>query len=379
MRHEIMSLITCEVYQDLTGTISSALASMGFENAIVQSGRAIMLGNKSRFSIRNTASLSENLVDIYRFMVPVAQEQQVMSVLISAAMLDHEGRGSIYSEQVERLVPDGTPAADTIPLPGPESDKRYPMTSNLTGIACILQRGEGNHTARTALEMGICVPSVTFGTGAGLRDKLGLIRITIPAEKEIVSLVTTHHDAHGVLTRIVEAGKLDQPGKGFVFTYPISHGLINTRLHTERELAAATVGQIVTAIDEIKGTTGWRRKFTAISDSGTTSRKISFLKNLVALTVICQETQLSKVIKAAMDAGASGATAAHLRNTQLQSEAVRANLSAPPREQCTMIMTPAIAEDVANAVANAGLFECVTPGEMFLRKSPEAYTYINKK
>jgi len=226
------------------------------------------------------------------------------------------------------------------------------------------------------LEMGICVPSVTYGVGAGLRDKLGLIRITIPAEKEIVNIITTHHDAQGALVRLIEAGKLDQPGKGFIFTYPVARGLLNTRLYVGRHLSAASLGQIVAALDELKGSTGWRRKFTGTSDHAH-SKKRKYMRDLIDVTVLCQEGRAADLAKSAMDAGASGATVSRLRQP-LPAVVPQGKLS-PAREKLTMILPAAIADQVAAAVSSAGLFDEQTCGEIFLRPCPEAYTYTGSK
>jgi hypothetical protein len=61
--------------------------------------------------------------------------------------------------------------------------RRFPLLGDLSGIGCILPRGLGDPIARIALELGTCVPAITFGIGTGLRDRLGLLRIAIPAER----------------------------------------------------------------------------------------------------------------------------------------------------------------------------------------------------
>ncbi len=377
MKRTTCAKITCEVYQEIAKTVQATLDELGIHRPYVQSGRSIMIGEKRGLLFTGGQTLVDDMIDIYRFTVPLEQELSVMDRLIHAAMLDQEGRGSIYSEHIELLRDDDGPCVEELPaVPRDDGQPRHSMIQHLTGISTIVQRGQGDVIVRAALEMGICVPSVTYGIGAGLRDKLGLIRITIPAEKEIVNIITTHHDAQGALVRLIEAGKLDQPGKGFIFTYPVARGLLNSRLYVGRHLSAASLGQIVAALDELKGSTGWRRKFTGTSDH-TRSKKRKYLRELADVTVFCQEGRAADLAKAAMDAGASGATVSRLRQPA-PPHTPQGKLS-PAREKLTMILPAALAEPVAVAVTTAGLYDEKTCGEIFVRPCPEAYTYAGGK
>ncbi|HSA34842.1 MAG TPA: hypothetical protein P5077_14035 [bacterium] len=368
--------ITCEVYQEISRTVLSALGSIGIRRPYIQSGRSIMLGERRGGLFSSGTTLLEDPIDIYSFTVPAERELAVMHRLIQAAMLDQEGRGSIYSEQAERISRDDECPGDEPPHIAAEPP-HYPMIQHLVGISCIVQRGQSDIIVRSSLEMGICVPSVTFGIGAGLRDKLGLIRITIPAEKEVVNLVTTQHDAQGVLARLIEAGKFDQPGRGFIFTYPIARGLLNTRLYVGRHLSAASLGQIVAALDELKGTTAWRRKFTGTSDHAR-SKKREYMRGLVDLTLLCQEGRAFELSKVAMGAGASGATLSRLRRP-VPDDTPPGKVVSPAREKLTMILPAALADPVAAALFGAGICDEGTAGEIFLRPCPEAHTYTGKK
>ncbi|HNT28404.1 MAG TPA: hypothetical protein PKH10_09525, partial [bacterium] len=187
MKRQPCARITCEVYQEISRTVLSALGSIGIRRPYIQSGRSIMLGERRGGLFSTGTRLLEDPIDIYSFTVPAERELAVMHRLIQAAMLDQEGRGSIYSEQIERVSRDDECPGDESPQ-ATAGSPHYPMIQHLVGISCIVQRGQSDIIVRSALEMGICVPSVTFGIGAGLRDKLGLIRITIPAEKEVVNL-----------------------------------------------------------------------------------------------------------------------------------------------------------------------------------------------
>ena len=126
----------------------------------------------------------------------------------------------------------------------------------MTGICCIAHRGDGDLLAKVGLETGSGVPAITFGIGTGLRDKIGLWRVAIPAEKEIVNLVTTSHNAENVMEMMIDIGALDQPGKGFIYLYPIKKGLVDVKAYVGLRRQAASIEQIVTVIDEIKDAPG---------------------------------------------------------------------------------------------------------------------------
>ncbi len=70
----------------------------------------------------------------------------------------------------------------------PSSKGNAYFFKELKGITCIVQRGEGDRIAKISLNTGASVPITTHGTGSGVRDKLGLLRITIPPEKELINL-----------------------------------------------------------------------------------------------------------------------------------------------------------------------------------------------
>lgn len=365
--------ITCEVYREISPSIAAALAAMGIARPYVQSGRSIMTGEGRGMFLSRGTRLIEDRIDIYRFAVTSEHETAVMTRLVEAGMLNQEGRGSVYSESVKLLHPqDGCPFER--PSLSGKSDHQSALMSHLAGISVIVQRGQGDTIARAALDMGICVPSVTFGVGAGLRDKLGLIRITIPAEKEVVHITTARHDLPGVLSRLIEAGKLDQPGKGFIFTYPIERGLLNTRLYVGRHFSAASLGQIVAAIDEIKGSTAWRRKFTGTSEPRPRAKRRQYLRGLVDLSILCPEGAASNLAQLAMDAGASGATVGRLR--RITGGEGMPGKDSPAREQLTMILPEGAVESVVSAVTASGLFEKDACGEIIVRPVPEAYTYL---
>jgi len=240
------------------------------------------------------------------------------------------------------------------------------------GISGITQKGEGNSVAVIGLNTGTAVPTVTFGKGTGLRNRLGLWRILVPAEKEITTVILDESDADTVMDMMIQAGKLDQPGKGFIYIYPIAMGALNTKFFAGNTSQAASIEQIVSAIDEMKGNTEWRKK--SLSVGGRAVKKRKFLSNLVNFSVLCNEGAGETMTAAAMAAGATGATISLYRHVDL-TETPDSNVS-PAREISGMTIAEKQVEKIIGALEAAGLFEPEASGEIIVNPVPRAFTYL---
>jgi hypothetical protein len=228
--------------------------------------------------------------------------------------------------------------------------------------------------AKIALESGACVPAVRFGTGTGVRDKLGLLRITIPAEKEILSFATISHDAPAVMDMMIDIGKLDQPGRGFIYSFPIRQGLLNTRVSHGRSSHAASIERMIEAIDELKNGTEWRSHGEGVLESSDSRR--TFLRDLVDCTLLCNEGAALGLVKAAMGAGAAGATVSNYTHVPLAGTApFRAS---PARRLCSMVIAEKQTGTVIDALQKAGVFSDAAQGVIVTRPVPRACTYLGK-
>ena len=86
---------------------------------------------------------------------------------------------------------------------GSESNNSENSSSqaDLEAICCICEKGIADDIAKAALQSGAPGPTVTFGEGGGVRDKIPLLRITKGPEKEFVWCVVEKADADGVFWR----------------------------------------------------------------------------------------------------------------------------------------------------------------------------------
>lgn len=176
----------------------------------------------------------------------------------------------------------------------------------MTQIVSIVQCGEGTNISTAALNLGQSVPAVTFGIGMGLREKLSLIRITFPRDKEIMHIIANAEEVREVFNQLVDAGKLDQPGKGFIYFSPIRTAVPNTLLFRGTQRHAASMEQIIQAIDSVNHGTTRRRKHVAKQlQAGPVCK---YLREMTELTVVAPDGMSQRFSLAAVSAGAGSAT-----------------------------------------------------------------------
>jgi hypothetical protein len=363
-----MIKVTAVMKRSLTKLFLPHLFASGLTDWYVTAARTMILREKrGGLGLIHVFKLVEDAADIVSFLIEPSQEEQSLDFVIEHCDFTLPGRGSVFSEEVELVSPHDFRAESKLRY-DPESLIRKP--SPLVGVCCVVQRGEANRIARVALDMGAGVPAVSFGNGTGIRDKLGLLRIAIPAQKEVIHLALSPHDAETVMRMMIRAGELDRPGKGFMFNYPVRKGWLDTKITHGFRRHVASVEQIIAALDEMKGDMGWRRRSNSqmlMIDSD------YFIYNLIDITIICNEGYGYTIANQAMDMGASGATIC--RSKQYFLEGSKPEKMSPAREACTICIPDTKVDEFIQGMENSGAFDEQTSSELLIRKSPKAYTY----
>ena len=103
------------------------------------------------------------------------------------------------------------------------SSDRATRSKTLYQITCIIERGKGDTVTRAAIKAGAGGATVFFARGTGTREKLGLLGLAIVPEKEVVQIVCREGEKDRIFNAIVQAGRLDVPGKGIAHITEISH------------------------------------------------------------------------------------------------------------------------------------------------------------
>lgn len=340
--------ITCQVHQRVSPRVAAAFRQLGVDTVLVENGRTVRLHKRRRPLGLPGARfrLDDSPANVFRVTVPLESERAVMDALIGAAELDVPGHGSVFSQPVDEYGGLELPTVDA----GARNDASRNSLHDLVLLTCILSmRSSGEHVARLALELGSCVPFVTLGTGTGVRDQLGLLRITIPPEKEIVQLLVPNHDANEIMRLLIEEGRLDRPGRGVVYQTPVGTGFLDTSLRIGQQEHAASIEQIIAAVDELKRGTGWRKRFATLEPGGGDPTDRLMLGNR-EIALVCSEGRAPELLDAAIAAGAGGATTSKVRRQPLSDS----GSGAAARERSVMSVPSEIVDRVVEALIDAG-------------------------
>ncbi len=269
-------------------------------------------GAKGIFQISARGSILNEGGFLQKMFPPPAPEQILLQALVPNNIIDSVIDASVRAGNLEKV---GAGAVFTIDCNDAHIASKFPTEIGegndsasdgkveMEAICCICEKGIADDIAKAALQNGAPGPTVTFGEGGGVRDKIPLLRITKGPEKEFVWCVVEKSEADDVFAEMARAGRITEPGRGFMYSIPVSSGLINVSSTISSSAHGANMEQIISAIDELKGGKDWR---TLADDSKSKALKTTFLENLVGLYCIVPRDQYSTVYDAILEAGAPG-------------------------------------------------------------------------
>lgn len=342
-----VSRITCIVNKLFSDKVIDCVFNLGISSVFTETGRNIREFIEDRTILPGTISkLESTQVDVFRFTVQRKQVKDVMNYLVMTIGFDIPGRGSIFSQDLIEFTKKEPPFV-TIPDIYTDSSHSIPYLHRMSYVVCVLSvPGSGDKLAKIALDLGVCVPLITHGTSSDLRDQLGLIRITISPEKEVVHLIMPEQDTESIIKLLLEEGRLDKPGRGYIYQTPISYGLVDTRLRLGRQEYAASMEQIIAAIDQLKGNTIWRKRLDT-SGVDTVDQKLWLPNDNCEVSVISDEDTETVLKNAGMKAGA----------TSTRVSKVKILLSGKNQKVSSLVLsTFNVTADKTNEVVDALLF-----------------------
>lgn len=366
-----ISRITCIINQLLSDKVTDFLNKLGVI-VYIENGRSVREFVKPRpFGLPGEiVHLQNSPVDVIRFTVPRENSKQIIESIIDVAELYIMGRGTIFSQDLMEFCKE--PPAVNLDFLSKSTANIHDATilTKLAYVICVLSvPGSGENLARIALDLGICVPLITFGTGNDIRDQLGLIRITISAEKEIVHLVMPEQDSDSIIRLLIEQGRLDRPGRGFIYHTPVTMGLIDTRLKTGRQKYAASVEQIIAAIDQLKSGTNWRKRLD--SDHESKVGKNLLPQDNCEISIISAEDRIDKLREACMKVGATGATTSRVMPQvgedaeKITSTMIRSAISVPAE----------LTDNIVDVLLEVSTIKDDTTDRIHVLDSPAAYVH----
>ena len=360
-----ISRITASVFRSLSKDIFEALSGIGVTTLTSFAARS-PVEEKSGFW--GGTKIVDDPIDTFSFLIPSEVTDKVVSLLVTVGRLDLPGRGSVFANNVELPHPGN---ANHVNQVFGDDLKTVHLLHDVTGICCIVQRGQGTRVARVALDTGAGVPCITHGVGLGVRDKMGLLRIAIPASKELIWTAVASTDAEILFDGMIEAGQLDQPGKGFIYMFPLSAAHLNMDVTRGMLHSAASTEQIIVAIDGILGSINWRQH----EYTGHMQQNLTYLTDLVDLSLICNESSGDELVAAAMAAGAAGASIVKMKQLILNNE-MGSEAKSTAREACYMIVARSAVPDILEALQRVGCFEEEKGGLVITSNTEKACTYL---
>jgi len=321
-----------------------------------------------------------------KFKPAVSPEQTIIELLVKDNYVDalmnsitiagrfhKDGSGAVYSINCEKAAFLSKPASD-IKIINQTDEDRINFKNDMVGIFCIAQHGKSESIAQAAMLEGAPGPSVVFGQGKGVRERLGLLRIAISPEKDLIRVVVDDYDAESVFEAMVTEGKLDTPGMGFIYSMPIDKSFVSIAHAESSGSELASSHQIIKAIDDLQGGAGWRTH-NIIGGNFKESRKL--LTDLSRISCVTERGKGEEIVEAALAKGAPAASIAYGTLLGAEEKLTGTDISlAKEMEVIEMTVSPKIEDDIIQSMASAAEESNNENVFFYTKPVPKALTYL---
>jgi nitrogen regulatory protein P-II 1 len=362
-------LIVVAVDSENAKAIINCAIEMGVAHVFIGKGRGVL--HKNKIGPLTVPSISP-LFDILNIIVPKESLYSVMNTLIKVGHLHRFGAGSIYASHIEEIWYRDTELFSSRGSPV-ETKMEFELQADLVAISCVCQLNHAEEIAHAAMLAGSASPTVRFGYGHGIRDRLGFfLQLTINPKKEFIELVVGSAEAERIFDIMSAAGHLDQPAQGFISTRPVEIGLINTISYQDTSPYPATMEQIIKAIDQLQGNPKWRSSGTTAHLRHTTKKT---LVNLVGLGCVVNRGFGDACSLKAMEAGAGGTTTTYANAMPIAKHDKNRIDESDEREIISMTLGQDKVKAVIDAVSSMPELKG-TPVVFYTYPVPEALTYL---
>ncbi|MBP8933688.1 MAG: P-II family nitrogen regulator [Candidatus Atribacteria bacterium] len=101
-------------------------------------------------------------------------------------------------------------------------------------IFSVVERGKADHLVEKAKKAGAKGATILYGRGTTTDSELKqFLSFHIESSKEIIIILAEKENAEAIQKALIEAGRLDEPGTGILFSVPVLHltGLKHRGLH----------------------------------------------------------------------------------------------------------------------------------------------------
>ncbi len=339
--HSGYAFVTAILPRQSAGVVTQEVLSSGAAHAMTMSARGTLMQQYWYESLLPAISPEQ---EILHFIVPGEEADRLMEQIVIVGKLQLYGAGAIFATPCDELL-----CAEDYPLwkagvYGFESKSfDIKFKPDLTALIHITDRGAAEPIARAAIKAGAQGATITYVRGYGLRDRLGLLRITKKHEKELITVVVDEFDLEAVFQAMAQAGRVEQPGRGFIYQLPASKGLTNLASVFQAKKHSVSIQQVVCAIDSLQGGTQWRANQLLVRDPrarefAASNRGIS--RDLTLLNVVSQRKDSETLLKLFLEQGVSGASISNWRFADASSVQTQGGLRINREFGCVMLVTP---------------------------------------
>ena len=84
-------------------------------------------------------------------------------------------------------------------------------------ITCVVESGLADKIVSAATNVGAQGATINYARGTGIRDRMGLLGVTIDEQKEIIRIIVSKEQSNRIFEAMFLAGNLDTPGKGIMW------------------------------------------------------------------------------------------------------------------------------------------------------------------
>ena len=361
-----------------------------------QHGAATLIKTAARGMLRTKHPLFKPsispLLDVIEIILPQSYVDELMEELVKYGRLFIHRNGAIYQIPIPKLHyhPEEnfyTNHAIREPTENLEWEEVYdpsyfniPETifyqKDLISITCIVQQGKAETIAKRVMNMGSAGPYIYYVQGKGLRDWLGLLRIAINPNRELIEIVVGQSDSERIFEGMVDEGKLDLPGMGFIYTKAVKKAIMNLPSTIDTRYAAS-MEQVIKAVDEIKGGTEWRVH--DYMDYELTQKNRNYLYDQSLITVVCNREYSETITQAVISAGAPGSTITMAQeyacSGTIESSAVGIPIS-QEKDMVEIVADGIFADEILAAILKTGFISEPGQGFFYTIPIPRALTYL---
>lgn len=312
-----LSTVTAILPRKALTEVSQAVTQTAGSSALLWDARGTLLREHWYDSLLPSISPAKEMLQL---LVPDYEVPRVVSTIVEVGKLHLQSTGAVFCTGCDDVY------FGSEFHRWPDDDQEHPeaphnLRENLDVIYCIVEPNRTEAIARAAIRAGAHGPVVYLGEGRGLRDRLGWLRITKQQTKEVITVLTDSSDAGEVFTAMAKAGQVHLPGRGFMYRMPVATGMFNLPSRVSHHHHAASMQQMINAIDHISGHSHWRDQEVFSMGGDVKVAGIDFLSDqaekeaetLLALSGFVLRDQSDQLIDILLDSGAAGVNVSFAR------------------------------------------------------------------